>query len=74
MKGTHVVGSNITKADHRDTKFEKFLKKIHKNGQSYAEWQNEKYGIKVDRTQHKKKTVVLDYDLGKVIYNEPNIE
>lgn len=74
MKGTHVVGSNITKADHKDTTFEKFLKKIHKNGQSYAEWQNEKYGIKVDRTYHKKKTVVLDYDLGKVIYNEPNIE
>lgn len=74
MKGTHVVGSNITKADHRDTKFEKFLKKIHKQGMTYAEWQNEKYGVRVDRTQHKKKTVVLDYHLGKVIYNDTSLE
>lgn len=56
MKCMHIEGERVTKADHKDTKFEKFLGKIHKQGLTYSDWQNEKYKTTVDREKHKKKT------------------
>ena len=35
-----------------ENKFGKFLKKMHKTYNTYADWQNEKYSTKIDRSGH----------------------
>ena len=51
MKGTQVQSASyIPESMKWDTKFDKFMQGLHKKGQSYAQWQNEKYAT---RTSHK---------------------
>ena len=50
-KSMHVITSGyIPKEMQYETKFDKFMKKLNKQGMTYAEWQKEKYPIK---TTHK---------------------
>ena len=54
MKGTHVeVASYIPEGMKWETRFDKFMKNLHKQGKTYAEWQNEKYGTRVSHKEGK---------------------
>ena len=50
MKGNSIVTSGyIPESMRRETKFDKFMKQLHKQGLTYAEWQKQKYPIKSTR-------------------------
>lgn len=47
MKGTSIeVAGYIPESMRWETKFDKFMKQLHKQGLTYAEWQNQKYATK----------------------------
>ena len=47
MKCTSIeVAGYIPESMRWETKFDKFMKQLHKQGLTYAEWQNKKYATK----------------------------
>ena len=50
MKGTQVESAGYIPESMRwDTKFDKFMKELNKQGLTYAQWQNQKYRTTVER-------------------------
>lgn len=47
MKGTSVETASYIPMEMKwDTKFDLFMKRLHKEGKEYVEWQKEKYPVK----------------------------